>query len=107
MRPVCSAASAFRIVGRKDLELRVHDQQIAGVAVEFDFAVEGHAQAGQEAVGEIAAMKPFGEQPFARRVRKDGFEQAKIAPAESGADERTSPRRSRWPFPRAQAGRWS
>ena len=55
---------AIRIVAHEDLELRVHDQQVAGVAVEFHLAVERDAHAGQEAIRQIAAMKPFGQQPL-------------------------------------------
>ena len=74
---------AIGIVGGEDFELRMHDQQVAGVAVELHFAVQRHARAGQEAIHQIAAVKPFGEQPLLRRILENGFEQSEIAPAES------------------------
>ena len=57
---------AVGIVARENFELRMHDEQVAGIAVELHFAVERHARAGQEAIDQIAAVKPLGEQPFLR-----------------------------------------
>ena len=53
---------AVGIVAGENFKLRMHDQQVAGVAVEFHFAVKRDARAGQEAIHQIAAVKPFGEQ---------------------------------------------
>src|SRR5579871_3679415 len=75
-------------VSGKNFELRMHDQQVAGVAIEFDFAEKSHAQSGSEAVGKIAAMEPLGHQALMRGVGEDGFEQAEILAAESGQARR-------------------
>src|SRR6202040_4237160 len=74
---------AFRIVGCEDFMLGMHDQQVARVTVEFHFAVERDARAGQEAIDEIPSMKPFGQQALFRRILEDGFEEPEITPSES------------------------
>ncbi len=74
---------AVGIVAGENFELGMHDEQVAGVAVEFHFAVQRDAHAGQEPVGQIAAVKPFGEQPLARCILENRFEESEIAAAES------------------------
>ena len=55
---------AVGIVARENFEFRMHDQQVAGVTVEFHLAEERDACPGQKAIHQIAAVKPFGEQPL-------------------------------------------
>ncbi len=68
----------------EQLELGVQDEEIAGVGVEFDFAVEGEARAFDEAFGEIAAVEPFAAQAGAGAVGEDGFEEAEIFAVKAG-----------------------
>ncbi len=75
---------AFGIVGGKDLELGVRHEQVAGVVVELDLAVQRDAHAGQKQIGQIAAMKPLAEQALAGSVFEDGLEQAQTLAAETG-----------------------
>ena len=42
---------AVFVIGREDFELRVHDSQLAGVAVELDFSEQRDAKPGHEHVG--------------------------------------------------------
>src|SRR5665213_51668 len=61
----------------------MHDEQVAGVAVQFHFAVERDACSGQEAIGQIAAVKPLGQQAFLGGIFKNGFEESQVAAAKS------------------------
>ncbi len=62
----------------------MHDEELAAVGVELDFAEEGDAGAGGEAVGEPRAVEPFGEEGGAGGIGEFGFEETEGAAAESG-----------------------
>src|SRR4051812_40144415 len=62
----------------------MHDDQAAGVAVEFHLAVQRDTQSGLQHVGEIAAMEPLSGEDGAGGVGEGRFKQPEIAAAKSG-----------------------
>ena len=75
---------AFVVVTESDSNFGMHDLQLAGVVVEFDFAEQRELAARAEAVGQIAAVKPLADQLAARGIGEDGFKQSEILAAETG-----------------------
>ena len=60
---------AFVVVARKKFGFRMHHLDFAAVVIEFDLAEQRDARADGEAVGEISAVEPLGEQRWRRRRR--------------------------------------
>ena len=72
------------VFARQRLELRMHDQQVAGVAVEFHFPEEREPLPRLEPVRQIPAVEPLRHQLSARRVGEPGLEQAQVLALEAG-----------------------
>ena len=72
------------VVTGEDLELGMHDREIARIGIEFDFPVQGHLLTRHEHVRQVGSMKPLGIEQRVRSVGKRCLKQAQFAALESG-----------------------
>ena len=76
--------AAVRIVAvREYLELGMHHEQVAGVAVQLDFGKERHSESGGKSIREIRSVEPLCYQTLPRAVFEYRFKQAQAASFET------------------------
>ncbi len=71
------------VVAGQNFKLGMHDEQVAGIAIQFDFAVDCQAHARFHAVFEVRAMEPFAEERLGRSIGEDNFKKSKAAAAKA------------------------